>query len=137
MTVAEGYRFPDKTFTVDPGRVEEFVLALGVEPEDGWAPREGAPVPPGFLMYVTTYGADAIHDVLELDMLRTVYGGTDADFRGPVRIGDTLTVRPQVTRVTEKEGRGGRLLLIELTVDYLDGGGVVVVRERSTTAQRG
>ncbi|MFL6112328.1 MAG: hypothetical protein ACJ786_13375 [Catenulispora sp.] len=71
MTVAEGYRFPDRTFTVDPVRVEEFVLALGVEPEAGWAPRAGAPVPLGFFMYVTTYGADAIHDVLGLDMLRT------------------------------------------------------------------
>jgi acyl dehydratase len=137
VTVAEGYRFPDRTFTVDPVRVEEFVLALGVEPEAGWAPRAGAPVPLGFFMYVTTYGADAIHDVLGLDMLRTVYGGTDAEFLAPVHVGDILTVRPQVTGVTEKEGRHGRLLLVELTVDYLDGGGAVVVRERSTTVQRG
>lgn len=137
MNVAEGYRFPDRAFTVDPGRVEEFVLALGLAPEPGWAPQAGAPVPPGFLMYVTTYGADPVHDVLGLDMLRTVYGGTDAEFLGPVRIGDVLTVRPQVTRITEKEGRRGRLLLVELTVEYLDRDGAVVVRERSTTAQRG
>jgi acyl dehydratase len=137
VNVAEGYRFPDATFTVDRGRVEEFVLALGLEPEPGWAPEVGAPVPPGFLMYVTTYGADPVHEALGLDMLRTVYGGTDLEFLGPVHVGDELTVRPQVTRVTEKAGRSGRLLLIERTVDYLDRGGALVVRERSTTAQRG
>jgi acyl dehydratase len=136
MNVAAGYRFSDKTFTVDPVRVEEFVLAVGVEPESGWVPQVGAPVPPGFLMYVTTYGAD-VHEVLGLDMLRTVYGGTDLEFLGPVHVGDVLTVRPQVTRITEKTGRSGRLLLVELTVEYLDRGGAVVVRERSTTAQRG
>jgi N-terminal half of MaoC dehydratase len=137
VTAAEGFRFPDRTFTVDPSRVEEFVLALGAEPEPGWSPRPGSLVPPGFLMYVTTYGAERIHDALGLDMLRTVFGGSDAEFLGPVRVGDTLLVRPQVTRVTRKNGQQGPLLLIELTVEYLGPSGQVVARERSTTIQRG
>lgn len=137
MTAVEGFRFPDRTFTVDPGRVEEFVLAVGIEPEPGWSPRPGSPIPLGFFMYVTTYGAEAIHDALELDMPRTVFGGTDAEFLRPVRIGDTLVARPQVTGVTRRTGKQGALLLIELTVEYLDTAGNVVVRERSTTIQRG
>ncbi|MDT7615316.1 MAG: hypothetical protein QOF00_2763 [Pseudonocardiales bacterium] len=135
--VEEGHRFPERTFTVDPGRVEEFVLATGAEPAPGWSARPGAEVPLGFLMYVTTYGADAVHDALELDMLRTVYGGTDAEYLHPVHVGDVLTVRPHVSKIVEKNGSRGRLLLVELTVEYLDAGGDVAVREKSTTVQRG
>lgn len=137
MTVSEGHRFPDREFMVDRARVEEFVLAVGAEPEDGWTAQQGATVPPGFLMYVTTYGADPVHQALGLDMLRTFYGGTEIEMLGVVRVGDLLTVRPQVTAVTEKDGSRGRLLIVELTVEYLRSDGDVVVRERSTTVQRG
>lgn len=137
MRVAEGYRFAERNFVIDPARVEEFVLAVGVEPEPGWTPRPGSSVPPGFLMYVTTYGAEAIHDALELDMQRTVYGGTGLELLGEVRVGDELTVRPHVSAITEKTGSRGRLLIVELTLDYVDAAGAVVARERSTTVQRG
>ena len=44
MTVSEGHRFPDREFMVDRARVEEFVLAVGAEPEEGWIAQQGATV---------------------------------------------------------------------------------------------
>lgn len=137
MGVEIGHRFPDRDFYVDPVRVEEYVLALGVEPEVGYRAELGAAVPPGFLMYVTTYGASPIHDALELDLRRTLYGGTDEEFLAPVRVGDRLTVRPRITSITEKTGQSGRLLFIEITTEYVQPGGTVAIRERSNTVQRG
>ncbi|MFF5988778.1 FAS1-like dehydratase domain-containing protein [Prauserella flavalba] len=137
MAVVVGHRFPEREFYVDPVRVEEFVFALGVDPEPGYRAEIGAPVPPGFLMYVTTYGADPVHDALEFDLLRTVFGGVDEEFLAPVRLGDRLTVRPRISDITEKSGGSGRLTFVEVTTEYLLGDGTVAVRERSTIVQRG
>ena len=137
MTAQQGHRFPDRRFVVEPVKVEEYVTALGVEPEPDYRAERGAQVPPGFLMYVTTYGADAVHEALSLDMLRTVYGGSDYEMLAPVVVGDELTVRPTVSGVTEKDGASGRLLFVQLTTEYLRSDGTVAVRERSTIVQRG
>jgi acyl dehydratase len=137
VAVVVGHRFPEREFYVDPVRVEEFVLALGVDPAPGYRAEPGAPIPPGFLMYVTTYGADPIHAALDLDLLRTVFGGTDEEFLAPVRVGDRLTVRPEITNIVEKTGGSGRLTFVEITTEYVRDDGAVAVRERSTVVQRG
>ena len=137
MTRQVGQRLPGREFTVDPVRVEEYVLALGVDPEPGYRAGPGAVVPPGFFMYVTTYGAGPVHDMLEFDMLRTVYGGSEVEYLHPVRVGDRLTVTPEISRVTEKDGRSGHLTFVELTTRYAREDGTVVVVERSNTVQRG
>jgi hypothetical protein len=137
MAAAVGHTFPERTFYVDPVRVEEFVLAVGIAPEPGYRAEPGAPVPPGFLVYVTAYGADPVHEALEFDLLRTVFAGVDEEFFAPVRIGDKLIVRPQITGVTEKQGGSGRLTFAEITTDYLLDDGTVAVRERSHVVQRG
>lgn len=131
-----GQRFPERDFYVDPVRVEEYVLALGIEPEPGYRAEIGAAVPPGFFMYVTTYGAGPIHDALDFDMLRTVYGGTELEQHQPVRVGDRLTVRPRISGITEKNGRSGHLTFVELTTEYAREDGSVVLVERSNTVQR-
>ncbi|AXV06698.1 hypothetical protein DVS28_a2013 [Euzebya pacifica] len=132
-----GYAFPPSTFEVTAARVEEFVLALGVAPEDGWVARDGAPVPQGFLMYVTTYGAHPVHDAMEIDFMKAMYGGAEVELHAPVHVGDVLDVQPVVSDVRTKTGRNGTLTFVELTTDYTASDGTLAVRERSTTIQRG
>ena len=136
MTAEIGYTFPSKNFRVEPHRVAEFVTALGVLPQDGWSPSDGQPVPLGFFMYVTAYGADDVHDVLGFDLLRTVYGGTDNEFLRPVTVGEVFTVAPRISKLFEKESRGGKLTFAELTCEYFDKDGNLAVIERSTTVER-
>jgi len=132
-----GHRFPPREFTVDPVRVEEYVLALGVDPEPDYRAESGAVVPPGFFMYVTAYGAGPVHDMLEFDMLRTVYGGSEVEYLNAVHVGDRLLVTPEISSVTEKDGKSGHLTFVELTTRYTREDGTVVVIERSNTVQRG
>jgi acyl dehydratase len=136
MVATIGHQFPTLEFTVDPARVEEYILALGVDPVHGWTAEPGAIAPPGFLMYVTTYGAQAIHDVLDLDMFRTVFGGTDVEYLAPARVGDRLRVRPWISGITEKDGRSGRLKIVEITVEYAREDGTVVAVEKSHAVER-
>ena len=132
-----GQRFPESQFTVSAARAEEYVIALGLDPEEGWSPVPGMPVPPGFLMYVSTYGAETVHDAIGLDFRHGVYGGMDVEYHAPVRIGDTLTVSPVISGVSTKDGKAGSLTFVELTCEYLLPGGRLAVRERSTTIQTG
>lgn len=137
MAVAVGYRFPTRTIIVEPLRVDEYVQALGVTPELSWTPEVGAVLPPGFLMYVTTYGADVVHDAFDIDFRRAVYGGMDSEFFHEVHIGDTLSVSAEVSDVRVKETPNGLLTFYELTCEYHLPDGTLAVRERSTTIQRG
>ena len=129
--------FPEKILYVDPTRVEEFVTALGVPPADGWVCEVGAPLPPGFLMYVTAYGVEEVNAALGLTETTTLYGGQQVELHSPVRVGDHLRVRLAVTGETRKPGAGGELALYELTCSYLDDRtGAPVATERSTTIRR-
>jgi hypothetical protein len=132
-----GTRFSESEFYIDPARVEEYVTALGIAPEQDYHAEVGSVVPPGFFMYVTSYGAEPIHDALDFDMLRTVFGGSEVEHRSPVRVGDRLTVRPWISGVTEKDGKSGHLTFVELTTEYSREDGTIVALERSNTVQRG
>jgi N-terminal half of MaoC dehydratase len=136
VAVGVGYRFAASEFKISPIKVAEFVQALGVEPEPAYTPHVGAAVPLGFLFYVSTYGAEAIHSALEIDVSRALYGGTATEIFAGIRIGDAVTVLPYVTAVDVKRGRSGELRVVELTCDYLLEDGTVAVREHSRTIER-
>jgi len=136
MGIEVGYTFPKKTFVVEPHRVAEYVTALGIFPENNWIPEVGQKIPLGFFMYVTAYGAEDVHDYLGFDFLHTVYGGTDAEFLEPVRIGDVFTVSPVISSLTVKESKGKTLTFAEITCEYVNEHGRVAVRERSNTVEK-
>lgn len=136
MAVDVGYKFPPKTFHLDPTRVEEYVLALGVAPEPDWSPRPGAAIPPGLLMYVTTYGAEDVHAAFDLPWRSALYGGSRYDYRKQVRVGGTLGVAPVVSGRSTSGPPEAELTLWELRVDYTDATGEVAVVEHSTTIAR-
>lgn len=132
----EGEAFPEKEFMVDPTRVEEFLLALGLAPEPGYRPVPGVPVPLGFLMYVSAYGPEEVHGSLGVDFKRALYGGSEFEVLVPVRVGDRLKVRPRVAGSYEKRGSSGLLRFWEVITDYVLADGRLAVRERSTVVVR-
>lgn len=135
MSKAVGFQFPEKAVFLDPTRIEEYVTALGIEPEPGWECAKGHPVPAGYLMYVTTYGADPVHGELEIDLRNTVYGGMRCEFRRAALIGETLRVAPFVSAVSTKVTAKKNLTFIEVTCEYFDESGELVARESSSTIQ--
>jgi hypothetical protein len=72
--VAEG-SLPSRLMRVEPVKVAEFVRALGLDPAAGYTATEGAPVPPGYLTYASSYDPVTIHTRIGFDPLRTLYGG--------------------------------------------------------------
>lgn len=136
MAVDVGHRFPPTTFFLDPTRIEEYVLALGVEPEPNWTAGPGAVLPPGFLMYVTTYGAEPVHEAFDLPWQLALYGGSRYEYRSPLRVGDTVGVAPVVSGRKVAGPESSRLTFWELRIDYTDSDGTLAVIEHSTTIAR-
>lgn len=136
--VGEGHEFPTTRFRIDATKVREFIRAVGVQPREGYVVQAGAPVPLGYLMYVVTYGAEPVHDALQMDMLKSVYGGAEYDLREPVHVGDEIEVQTLVSGATSKEGSTGRLTIYELTTKYVrPEDQTVLLVETSTTVERG
>ena len=135
MGATIGFRFPEQSVYLDPTRIEEYVTALGIAPEPDWECTVGQPVPPGFLMYVTTYGADPVHGEFDIDFRNTVYGGMRCEFRRAARIGETLRVSPFVSDVAIKTTRSKTLTFIEVTCQYFDEADELVATESSSTIQ--
>ena len=136
MAVEVGYRFAPTSFYLNPTRIEEYVIALGVAPETDWQPVAGGVVPPGFLMYVTTYGAEAVHEAFELPWQLALYGGSRYTYAAPLRIGDTIGVAPVVTGCKVAGPYDAPLTFWELRIDYTDPEGTLAVIEHSTTIAR-
>lgn len=136
--VGVGHEFPATRFRIKATKVQEFLRAVGVEPSDGYIVEVGAPVPLGYLMYVVAYGAEPVHNALQMDMLKSVYGGAEYDLREPVHVGDEVEVRTRVSGATSKEGSSGRLTIYELTTEYVrPEDQAVLLVETSTTVERG
>jgi N-terminal half of MaoC dehydratase len=128
---------PSKTFVVDPTKVDEYVHAVGVLPEAGWTPTIGATVPGGFLMYVTTYGAEPVLEATGFDPKRLVFGGSAVETLAPVCLGDRLLLSCALTPI-ELVGSGeAAFRRATVLVEYIAASGEVVAKERTTLIERG
>jgi len=121
---AEGTRYPDVEFFVDPVRVAAFRRIF--DQADG--------VPPTFL---TVAEFDVFPGVIAdpavgLDFSKVLHGGQEYELLRPVREGETLTVRARIDSIRIRAGTG----FLAIAMDMFDEDGAPVARTRSTMIER-
>jgi acyl dehydratase len=121
---AEGTRYPDVEFVVDPERVAAFRAVFGQS--------EG--VPPTFL---TAAEFTALPQVvgdpgLGLDFSRVLHGGQEYELMRPPREGETLTVRARIDSIRIRGATG----FLVIAMDMIDQAGELVASSRSTMIER-
>ena len=121
---AEGTRYPDVPFLVDPSRVAAFRDVFG----------QDAGVPPTFLTAAEfTVLPVVIGDpALDLDFSRVLHGGQEYELVRPLREGETLTVRARIDSIRLRAGTG----FLVIAMDLFDDAGEPVARTRSTMIER-
>jgi len=121
---AEGTRYPDVGFVVEPSRVAAF--------RDVFGQRTG--VPPTFLTAAEfTVFPQVIGDpALGLDFSRVLHGGQEYELERPLREGETLTVRARIDSVRVRAGTG----FLVIAMDLFDEAGEPVAHTRSTMIER-
>jgi acyl dehydratase len=122
----EGKVYPDTGFTVDEDRVALFRASVG-EAKDI--------VPPTF----ATAAEFAVFPLivgdpeLGLNFTRVVHAEQEYEWRRPLRIGESLTVRSRIASIRQKAGNG----FLTIQTELLDGRGELVVLARATMIERG
>ena len=106
----------------------------------------GIVAPPGFFGWPIIWTAvnptfyplrGAIADlVAEEGYERILDGGIEYDFLRPVRVGDILAGIPSIKGFTERETKGGKMILSVIEFTYTNQNGQVVARARQTLIHR-
>lgn len=104
MKELQGYRFEPYTYTVELGKVKEFAQAIGdLNP----AYFSGEALPPTFPTVVEMWGGVDFFKLMEelgLNLPKVLHGEQEYEYFSKVRIGDTLTVNTEVTKMSQKAG---------------------------------
>jgi acyl dehydratase len=121
-----GKSYPDATFTVDRALVDAF----GAVFDDA---SDGVPV-----TFVTAAEFSVIPTIvgdpeLGLDFTRVLHGSQEYEFRRPLRIGETVTVRTRIDSIRVLRGNGFLTIVTEL----VGGDGELACTARSTMIERG
>jgi hydroxyacyl-ACP dehydratase HTD2-like protein with hotdog domain len=96
----------------------------------------GIPAPPGFLGHPITVpgrparGTDIFR--LNLPLKRVLNGGTDIEYFEDVCAGDALTATSKITDISEREGRMGKMVIINTETTFRNQDGEVVAIQRGT-----
>jgi hypothetical protein len=149
IAAAESARYEPQTFTVSEHDVAKFASAIGaVDPVyyDASAGASGIIAPRAFYMSLGTmrgkllpssgFSADGMPADERLEGSRLVVGGSSTRFFGDITVGDRVRVDQQVGRVTERQGRSGTLILIELQRRFTRPDGTPLVTETITRIVR-
>jgi acyl dehydratase len=120
-----------RALVVDRTRVDEFLMAAGELPVATDSTASGTAVPPGYLFYVSAFGADTLHEEAGISFDRGLFAGLRVHTVRPVHVGDELTVRASVGK--QRTVANGSTF-IEINCQY-DRDGEVVLRETSTVAR--
>jgi 3-methylfumaryl-CoA hydratase len=62
----------------------------------------------------------------EIDLPRRMYAGEDTEFVAPLRVGDEVEQTTTLGDLTEKQGRSGRLVFVDLVREYRRSGALAV-----------
>jgi acyl dehydratase len=136
-----GEEVPGAVMVVERGKVMEFARAI-LDDNPAYF-DEDPPLPPTFTMAVAhwplpTGGASQgeLSRKLGLDLLRVLHGGQEFEYLAPIKVGDVLTGRSQITDVYEKEGKkGGTLTFVISSTTFANQRGEDVLISRSTIIQ--
>jgi acyl dehydratase len=145
MAAAETTHYETQTYTVSGHDIAKFACAIGAMDQrydDTRAAELGCSAivaPRAFYMSLGTmrgkllpsmgFSADGMPAEEQLAGSRLVVGGSTVRFFGDISVGDRVRVDQEVKSVTERPGRSGALVLIELERRYTRADGTPLVTE--------
>jgi hypothetical protein len=134
----KGKVFPPFSYTVERGKLREFLIAIGDDQTK--AQVENAVVPPTFPTVFAFWGGlrlEGALNELDIELKNVIHAEQEYDYLEPVRVGDTVTGQLQVADIYSKGGRAGALEFLELVLSYENQSRRPVLRERTLLIVRG
>jgi acyl dehydratase len=117
-----GYEFAPHSFTIERGKIKEFVQAVGEDNPVYTDPQAAKAAgyrdviaPPTYLTVMENWSGPDFESrclELEIDPLKVLHAEQAYEYRSDIYPGDELTATAKVTEVFDKEGKTGHLLFI-------------------------
>ncbi len=133
----KGMAFPAFSFTVERGKLREFVLAIG----DANPVYEGEdpPLPPTFPTLFAFWGAGGLEKALNaigVEIWNVLHAEQEYEYLAPIHVGDTVTGHTRVADIYTKPGRSGDLNFVEFVTEYRNQHDVPVLIDRAVIIVR-
>jgi acyl dehydratase len=130
LTQKEGMELAAFSFTVERGKIKEFVQAIGdmnpVYTDREHAVKEGyndVIAPPTFGTVIDLWGGPDFQKLcalLEINPLKVLHGEQEYEYGAAIYPGDVITARQKVGGVSRKEGKRGGMNFISLDTTYVN-----------------
>lgn len=134
----KGKVYPTYQFTIEQGKVREFLLAIG--DDNPVFAVDDPPLPPTFPALFPFWGAGGLEGVLNeigVQVWNVLHSEQEYEYLAPIHVGDTVTAQPHITDIYTKDARSGKLEFVELVTDYTNQDGIPVLKERALIVVRG
>lgn len=123
----EGRTFPPVSYTVERGKLGEFLRAIG---EDNPAyTGEDPPLPPTLATLVLFWGGGGLEGVLKqigIDIQNVLHGEQGYTYHTPIHLGDTISGTTRIGRVYERAG----MQFVEFITEYVNQTQIPVLTDR-------
>ncbi len=132
----KGKEFTPYSYTIEPGKLREFLLAIG---EDNPAYQDGSIVPPTFPTLAAFWGGaglEASLNEIDVEISRVLHSEQEYTYHAPLKVGDTITGTTRIADIYARESRAGSMEFIEFVTDYVNQDGDLVVTDRSLVIVR-
>ena len=106
----------------------------------------GLIAPPGFfgwpirwrggMPFISALREEVLATITNAGYARILDGGIEYDFFHPVYAGDVLASTPKVLSITERDTKGGKMVLSVIEVSYINRNADIVAKARQTIIQR-
>ncbi len=126
----QGYVFPPYKLTPDKSLAESFLRGQG-------APVDLSKVPPTYFIFLRGRKHDVdMFEFLGISYKKALHGGQRYEWYQPIGWEDELDVTVTIEKITEKEGRGGKIWFADISYDYARPDGSRVLREITHLIER-
>lgn len=126
----QGYVFPPFAVRPDKALAEKLLRGQGAD-------VDLSAVPPTYMIFLRgeTRGAN-LFEALGIHRKRALHGGQRYEWCGPISWDEDYSVTATVEKITEKQGRSGRIWFADVALDYARADGTRVLREITRLIER-
>jgi hypothetical protein len=128
----KGREFPEFQYTIERGKVREFLIAIGDDGNKAFA--ENAVIPPTFPTVFVFWGGLNLEDVLDaigVKIWNVLHAEQEYEYLNSIHVGDTVTGRLQIADIYTRGAGSAQLEFVELLIEYTNQSGQPVLGERN------
>ncbi len=126
----QGYVYPPFKLLPDKAMAEKYLIGQGVK-------VDLSVVPLTYMIFLRgeTRGVNLFED-LGIPRQKALHGGQRYEWYEPIEWDDELDVTVTIEKITEKEGRSGKIWFADAVFDYVRSDGTKVLREITRLIER-